>query len=356
MLEVASPEDIRNLPDIQSWLDWMQYVEDELLHRSTREIRQRVLGAVLAVMAEHQLTIGETDFSNAKVGIKKTTLPGDFDLYGGRRDFYIPTIAFKNIEEQMKLFMELGAWLNTSMTLQIPAKRYRDSSAGVVSQFVPASIRPVSTLLAAKSWIGKMVQVNTGFAIDPLVLKRGEDTGPLLSKWVGLLQFARTRGDEVYLIQELVHDRRAYSMLVHPNREEMNEKPDDLPDEFTKLLGHETPKFDVKAASERQEQANERLEAEAASFRASPLGQALGYTETRSRIVLTDDLITPIYNFLKKLVEKLGYGQALSLLMRSPSLNALVKELNSKNPEINFGESAYQDIDRVRKVISKANF
>lgn len=345
-------EEIRQMHDIQAWLDCMQYVEDELLHRKTREIRKLVINAVLASMAQEHREVSDSDFENATVKIRRITLPEDFDLYGGRRDFYVPTITFKNEDDQLRLFMKMDAWFRSSMTLHVPAKRFVDASQGVVTRFVPVGIRPVSTLMALSKGIGKTVQVHSGFAVDPLSLQRKDHpTDAIVGKWVGLLGYAVRPKDSRNLANELIADRTAYYEMVNPTIAKMERAESGMDELEATLLDGIVPNEEIERLVALSKEFTQQQLAEADIFTNSDFGKKAGFLKTGRRLTSTEDLITPLFNFLKKLVEKLGYGQALSLLMRSPSLAALAKELEVKHPEIDFAATAYENLDLIRKAI-----
>lgn len=352
MLDIASPQDIQNLPDIQSWLDWMRYLEEDVLHLESQKIRRYILNAVLTDAARAGLPLTEESFAKTTMRIHPISLPDDFDVYGDRKDFYLPTIATTSYEELTRLFMTYGFFFNSSASLHMAPQLFRTERTDSLSTFVPAGIRPVTVLLAAAQGIKATVATHTGFAVDPLAREREtlEPKDRFISKWVGLLNLAKAKKTERSLAEALIADRQGYHEMIYPETSKIDHGARGISEEEAVFFNGPDPENTKKLIALNKAFAG-KCQEEVDAFMASPFALVLGFQPLRGELNLTERVICPLFNFLKKMVEKLGYGKALSLMMRSPSLDALIRALATEHPEIEFASTAYKDLGLMRDVI-----
>lgn len=347
---ILTPEEVGALPDIQAWLDWMRKMGQRQIVKEREIIRKEVIEGILAHSAEEGLGVEEKYFKDAQFRIRKLKFPKDFDVYGDQTEFYLPTFTF-DTEALINLFLQYGAYFINSLNINIPPRLFPQNRTAVVVDFLPKEVRQVSVLFAGREDINRTAETHAPFAIDPFINQRGkeEKMDQLINKWLGILNLLKNPKNVAQAIEELISDRAVYFKMIHEESEgEQGLEP--LTAELLKDTYHPIELARLQEVYEKN-QAERQKEAEA--FEETHFGRVLGFRHRdASPLVMTDSVITPIFNFLNTLVQRLGYGKALSLLMRSKSMEALLDAVESLEPKIDFAKTAYADLDLVRKVLN----
>lgn len=303
---------------------------DYLDGKPIEEIRAAVLREVMRQAQGDGVELSEAKVNPAEFKMNWVLPPEGFEALPSDVRIPMPTFVFKTRDQVIEIQMEFGNFGQSDLVVPVQASTLMDPQSEAVHT------RPVKVLFIAAQDEKGFVHSESVHALDPNneIHEIATNKDGLIYTWISTLA-----------LMEASYEENAIHMLNSKRGvlfELINGKPQEI---------ELDPTVDILAQLNDSTESETR-EKNAAEFLETPFAKLLGFKRNGS-LVSPYTILPPIFNFLKKLKETLGYGKTLSLLVESTSLDELLTKVSQLEPEIDFASTAYADFDTILKTLAE---